>query len=175
MSAAEYTDREIARELFDLGRLTPLPRVVRIGAIAHPADAMIRAIERGWSAQYCGITAGDLGYANFRLPVSWYVRRTVSGLPTVVDHMGRTRAAMIENSTAIDPSLVLFERFRTSLEAGEDDEARIATMDRATGIRMRVSPWVAADAVEPLARALREQCDWLAEIRPLHADPFAYW
>ncbi|MGS1019732.1 hypothetical protein [Burkholderia glumae] len=159
----------------DFGRLTALPRVVRIGALDHPADAMTDAIEKGWSARFCGVDTATIGYALYRLPLNWYVRRTVSGLPTVVDDEGRTRAALIEGRSVSTPKLVLFERFHISIQAGEDDAVRIATTDRSTGDRMRVSPWFRSDDIASLTRVAREHGEWLFEIRPDHANPFSYW
>ncbi|WP_257827246.1 hypothetical protein [Burkholderia glumae] len=174
-SAAEQLDREIAREEWMLTGITQLPRRATIDSVALEPDAYFAAVAAHWPATFLGYSVARWGYADFRLPLHWHIHRVITGHAELRDDKGRTRALLVENVARTDDTLVLLARIHTTLESDDEDGIRVATIDRATGRRMRVSPWL--DSVDHASIKLHRiaQAEWLREVRPRHHDPFAYW
>ncbi|MEK6346391.1 MAG: hypothetical protein V4764_02865 [Burkholderia sp.] len=175
LSASDQMDREIAREDAMYAGVTQLPRRSKVDSVVLAPDAYFESVAAHWPATFLGYSAGRWGYADFRLPLHWHIHRVISGHAELRDDKGRPRALLIENLAHEDDSLVLLARVHTTLEADDEDAIRVATIDRATGRRMRVSPWLDPADHRAISQHQTEQAGWLAEIRPRHLDPFAYW
>ncbi|WP_369053104.1 hypothetical protein [Burkholderia gladioli] len=172
-AASREADLEVSFEHFH--GLTQLPRIVQIGETIYPVDAHLETIVTGWCAVFVGYSAGLMGYADFKLPAQWGVQRQVAGPAQLRDARDRVRAWIVERGYRTEPKLVLLPRIYLTLEADDEDGIRVAIVDRASGNRMRVSPWLASDDIRSIDRYRAEQAAWLSEIRPRAADPFAYW
>lgn len=175
LNATDQMDREIAREESMFAGVTQLPRRARVNGHLLEPDAHFGSVSAHWPATFIGYSFGRWGWADFRLPLGWHVAPVVAGHAELRDDKERSRALLIERTLHEDAVIVLLERVHTTLEADDEDGIRVATIDRATGRRMRVSPWLDASDHVAIARYRVEQSDWLLEIRPRHLDPFAYW
>ncbi|WLE58358.1 hypothetical protein GIY62_14610 [Burkholderia plantarii] len=173
--AAEQLDREIVREEWMVAGITQLPRRAKIDSVALEPDAYFAAVAAHWPATFLGYSISRWGYADFRLPLHWHIHRVITGHAELRDDKGRPRALLVENVARDDATLVLLTRIHTTLEADDEDGVRVATIDRATGRRMRVSPSFESVDHASIAHHRIAQSEWLLEVRPRHLDPFAYW
>lgn len=154
-----------------------LPRVARIGFDVLRRDAHIDRIRKAWNVGRVDIFA-ERDCAEFSFPPGWRIAAPLAGsaCSRLVDPNSNERALVTPRPALGEPSiLVLLPRYFTVLEHNEQDQVRVAAIDRVGMRPIRVTAWHEPADHATLTEKLGEYEDWLDSVKPGRTNPFMYW